>query len=233
MVTVASIHQPQYLPYLGFFHKVAHSDVLVMLDNVQFHRRGLQHRNRIKTSQGWQWLTVPVSSGSREVLKDVLVSSTEAWQAKHSRALELNYSRAPFFSQLAPGLLGILGRPWRYLAELDVELTRWVMNALGLETRVVLASSLGVDGTRSDLLVDICRAVGASAYLSGPGGRQYMDLAAFQEADIDVRWQDFRYPSYQQLFPSAGYIPDLSIVDVLFCCGAETTATWSNGDGLR
>lgn len=233
MVTVASIHQPQYLPYLGFFHKVAHSDVLVILDNVQFHRAGFQHRNRIKTSQGSQWLTVPVSSSSREVLKDVRVSTTEPWQAKHARALELNYRRAPFFAELAPGLVSILERPWRYLAELDVELTSWVMSALGLETKILFASRLGVDGTRSDLLVDICRAVGASAYLSGPGGRRYLDDAAFEQANMEVRWQEFSYPSYQQLFPSAGYIPDLSIVDVLFCCGAETTATWSNGDGLR
>jgi hypothetical protein len=107
------------------------------------------------------------------------------------------------------------------------------MSTLGIDTTVVLASSLDVDSARSDLLVDICRAVGASTYLSGPGGRRYMDPVAFQQADIDVRWQDFSYPTYQQLFPSAGYIPDLSIVDVLFCCGTETTATWSNGDGLR
>jgi hypothetical protein len=123
-----------------------------------------------------------------------------------------------------------LERRWEYLAVLDVALTEWVLDTLGLSTKVVLASELGVSGARSDLLVGICRAVGASAYLSGPGGRQYMDLASFENAGVEVRWQDFRSPTYEQLFPKVGHIPDLSIVDVLFNTGTDKTSSWSKGD---
>lgn len=221
-MTVAAIHQPQYLPYLGFFHKVAHCDVLVVLDDVQFHRRGLQHRNRIKNGQGWHWLTVPVRSGAHEPLGQVLVSPSEPWQQRHRRALSLNYARARHFEEYAPGVLDLLEHPWERLVDLDMALLGWAMDALDISTPIVYASSLGVTGRRSDLLVALCQAVGADAYLSGPGGGRYMELEAFHAGGIEVRWQEFRHPTYDQLFPDVGFIPDLSIVDALFCCGAGT-----------
>lgn len=226
-MTMASIHQPQYLPYLGFFHKLANSDVHVLLDNVQFHRRGLQHRNKIKTSTGPQWLTVPVSSSSREVLGAVRVSQTEPWRDKHGKTLSLNYARAPHFPALGKELVDLLGKPWDRLCELNEALIRWVMETTGIQTELVRASDLGVDGTRTDLLVELCRAVGADRYLSGPGGRRYMELDRFGEAGVEVVWQEFMHPTYEQLFPSVGFVPDLSIVDPLLCSGAEVVAAWS------
>ena len=226
-MTTASIHQPQYLPYLGFFHKLAHSDVHVLLDNVQLHRRGLQHRNKIKTSTGWQWLTVPVSSGSREVLEEVRISTTEPWQDKHAKALTFNYSRAAHFDGLGEELVGIVRRPWERLCVLNEELIRWVMGVTGITTELVRASDLGVDGTRTDLLVELCRAVGADRYLSGSGGRRYMEVDRFDAAGVAVEWQEFSHPSYEQVFPAAGFIPDLSIVDALFCAGPQSVLDWS------
>lgn len=223
----ASIHQPQYLPYLGFFHKLAHSDVHVLLDTVQLHRRGLQHRNKIKTSTGWQWLTVPVSSSSREVLGEVRISRTEPWQDKHARALSINYARAAHFPELGAELVAIVRRPWDRLCELNEALIRWVMEVAGIRTDLVRASDLGVDASRTDLLVDLCRSVGADRYLSGPGGRRYMDLDRFDAAGIDVAWQEFAHPTYEQVFPTVGFIPDLSVVDALFCAGSEAVLTWS------
>lgn len=218
-MTTAAVHQPQYLPYLGFFHKIARADVFVVLDDVQFHRRGLQHRNRIKTSQGWQWLTVPVGGASHEVIRDVRLSP-EAWQQRHRRALTLNYARAPYFEEYGPGILDLLERPWDRLVDLDMALLEWAMGALGISTPIVDASSLGAMGQRSELLVSLCRAVGATGYLSGPGGVRYMDLDVFEAGGIEVHWQDFTHPIYEQLFPRVGFIRDLSIVDALFCCGA-------------
>jgi len=226
-MTTASIHQPQYLPYLGFFHKLANSDVHVLLDNVQFHRRGLQHRNKIKTSTGPQWLTVPVSSGSREVLGEVRVSQTEPWQDKHGKTLSLNYARAQHFPALGKELVDLLAKPWVRLCELNEALIRWVMRTTGIRTELVRASDLGVDGARTDLLVELCRAVGADRYLSGPGGRRYMELDRFDEAGVEVVWQEFTHPTYEQIFPSVGFVPDLSIVDPLLCCGPEAVAAWS------
>lgn len=226
-MTVAAVHQPQYLPYLGFFDKIAKADVLVALDSVQFHRRGLQHRNKIKSSQGWQWFTVPVLHSTDQVLREVTINPTEPWQRKHANAVRWNYGRAPFFESYANELIEIIERPWERLVELDMALTRWVMDCLGIATPIVFSSDLGVEGSRSELLADLCLAVGADTYLSGPGGRRYMDLEVFDERGVGVLWQEFEHPSYQQLFPDVGFIADLSIVDPLLCCGPETPSLLS------
>ena len=221
-MTTAAIHQPQYLPYPGFFHKVMNADVFVAMDDVEFHRRGLQHRNKIKGSDGWQWLTVPVIHRWGQLLSDVTMDSTSHWQRKHANAIRWNYGRAPFFDDYSPAYLEILSRPWTNLLELNLALTERLMADLGITTSIVRSSSLHIESQRSQRLVDLCVAVGADTYLSGPGGRRYMELEPFDVAGVQVRWQEFESPRYQQLFPQAGFIPDLSILDALFCCGPGT-----------
>lgn len=220
MSKVVAIHQPQYLPYLGFFHKLRHADVFVILDNIQFQKNGLQNRNKIKTHHGWQWLTVPVLHRLGQAIRDVRIDQRQRWQKKHWNALVTNYSRAPYFHQYADGIRRLLEQEWERLSQLDVALIKWAMQALRITTPLLYTSELNVSGQRTDLLVNVCRAVGADAYLSGPGGRRYMELDKFDAAGIRVLWQDVPSPVYQQLFPEAGFIADLSVVDVLFCCGA-------------
>jgi WbqC-like protein family len=223
MKTVA-IHQPQYLPYTGFFHKIAHADIFVHLDNVQFQKNGLQNRNKIRTQQGWQWLTVPVSHHFGQLILDVQLDATGTWPLKHWNALATNYSRAPFFKQYAGGLKDLLlENKFDRLCALNVTAAEWVMEQLEIKTPMVLASTLDVSGTQSELLISICRALGADTYLSGPGGKQYMDMSAFENAGIKVIWQDFIPPVYEQVFRDTEFVPNLSIVDVLFNCGPQTT----------
>ncbi|RUR76288.1 WbqC family protein [Chlorogloeopsis fritschii PCC 9212] len=221
---IAVIHQPQYLPYLGFFHKLQKGDIFVVMDSVQFQRRGVQHRNQIKTSQGAQWLTVPVLHRSRdeERINEMLINSEFPWSHKHWHTLMTNYSRTPYFDKYSSGLEEILTREWNNLCQLDMALIEWVMENLGIKKSIIYMSALEVEGNKSELLIDICKAVGADTYLSGSGGKNYMDLAAFETAGINVLWQEFSYPTYAQAFPELGFIPNLSIVDTLFCCGPET-----------
>jgi hypothetical protein len=223
-VTVAAIHQPQYLPYLGFFDKVAKSDLFVVLDDVQFHRRGLQHRNKIKAPKGWQWLTVPVLQRDGQLISEVRINPTEPWQRKHANAIRWNYGRAQHFDRYAQSLIDLLSQPWDRLGELNMALMRWVMAEMGIERTIVRSSELAVDGQRSERLVNLCRAVGATTYLSGPGGRRYMDLDVFRTCGVDVKWQEFTVPTYAQVVPEVGFIADLSIVDVLLCCGPNAAA---------
>lgn len=222
---IAVIHQPQYLPYLGFFHKLHQGDVFIAMDNVRFERRGIQHRNKIKTGQGPQWLTVPVfhRSGEEELINEILIDSELPWSRKHWNSLVTNYSRAPYFDKYSPDLQQLLAQKWNKLCELDIALIQWVMNVLGINKPIVFLSELGVEGTKSDLLINACKAAGADTYLSGPGGRQYMELPAFEAAGVDVIWQNYSAPSYKQVFSDLGFVSDLSIVDTLFCCGPETT----------
>ncbi|MDJ0734630.1 MAG: WbqC family protein [Nostocaceae cyanobacterium] len=223
-MTIAVIHQPQYLPYLGFFHKLQQGDIYVVMDSVQFQRRGIQHRNKIKTSQGAQWLTVPLFHQTRdeERINEMCINSEFPWFRKHWNALVTNYSRAPYFQEYAPGIKAILTREWNNLCELDMALIQWVMDILGINKPIVYLSTLGIEGNKSELLINTCKAVVANSYLSGSGGIRYMDMDAFAAAGIHVMWQDFNYPSYKQMFPELGFMPNLSIVDTLFCCGLQT-----------
>jgi hypothetical protein len=217
-----AIHQPQYLPYLGFFHKLVHSDVFVLLDRVQFQKNGLQNRNKIKTRQGWQWLTVPVLHEFGQSISQVRLNSRVPWTRKHYNALVTNYSRAPYFEQYASSLSDILAYSHDGLCSLDCMLLFWMTELLQAETRVVLASELPVNGGGSELLVSICRSLGAKRYLSGPGGARYMDLSLFEQAGIRVDFQHFEPEVYPQQFPDAGFVPNLSVVDALFNCGPQS-----------
>lgn len=221
-MTIAVIHQPQYFPYLGFFHKLAQADVFVVMDNVEFLRRGLQHRNKIKTAQGEQWLTVPVLHRQNQMIREVNINHEFPWPRKHWGTLCTNYSPAPYFDHYAPTLKPLLFQDWESLRDLNLAMIRWVMQQLEIKVPMVNLSDLDVQGHKSQLLIDTCRAVGADTYLSGVGGKNYMDLALFEAAGIDVIWQDFTPPTYGQCFPDLGFIPNLSILDVLFCCGPES-----------
>jgi hypothetical protein len=220
---IAAIHQPQYLPYLGFFNKLARCDIFVALDHVQFQKNGLQNRNRIKTgsTDGVQWITVPVRHKHGQAINEVEVDSSSPWQKKHWNALVCNYSRARCFRTYAKQLQTLLFADYRNLSHLNTELIAWCMEALEIRTPVSHSSELAVGGRATSMLVDICRAVGADAYLSGPGGVNYMEPRLFEEAGIRVLWQDFACPTYEQQFLNRGFVPNLSVIDAVLNCGRD------------
>jgi hypothetical protein len=217
-------HQPQFLPYLGFFHKLARSDLYVVLDDVQFLERGHQHRNLIKMQTGTQWLTVPVRQRRGQLIHEVEIDPSSNWRKKHWAALTSNYAPAPFWKELSPGLARVLVEGGHtHLAALDLDLLRWAADVLGIATPFRLASELGVPGEATQRHIDIARAVGADVYLSGQGGKLYMDLALFDGTGIEPRFQDYAPREYPQRFPQHGFVPNLSVVDALFNVGPEGT----------
>jgi hypothetical protein len=221
---IVAISQPQYFPYLGFFSKVAQCDVHVHLDDVEFLERGFQHRNVIKMQTGKQWLTVPVVQNRGQLICDVAIDNTQRWQRKHWAALESNYRPAPFFKELAPSLKALLlDRSYDKLAALDVALLDWACGLLELRAKHRLSSELKPEGTSTARLVSICKAVGATTYLSGPGGRAYMDLSLFEAANIRVVFQEYAPVEYTQLFPAHGFLSHLAVVDALFNVGPQGT----------
>lgn len=228
-MTISVIHQPQYLPYLGFFHKLLQGDIFIAMDNVEFLRRGLQHRNKVKTNQGEQWLTVPVRHQQKQLISEVNINTDFPWSRKHWQTLKTNYSPAPYFETYAPNLQQFFHQEWCSLCHLNMALIQWVMEVLEIKKPIVYASTLAVEGCKSELLINLSKAVGADTYLSGAGGRNYIDLALFDTANIQVSWQDFHPPCYSQLFPEAGFLPNLSIIDVLFCCGPKTRQFLESG----
>ncbi len=220
-MTVVAIHQPQYLPWLGYFDKLDRCDVFCLLDTVQYKKNEFQNRNRIKTSQGWQWLTVPVTYRFPQRIHEVGVNQTVDWQRKHLEALKTNYSKAPFFETYYASFEEFYQQSYELLVQVNVACIRLLMDLLGLERKVILASSLKVETDEPTLrLVKICQALAGDAYLSGKDGAKYMDLDTFHSHQLEVVFQDFHHPEYSQCY--GPFEPNLSVVDLLFNCGPES-----------
>ncbi len=216
---IACIHQPDFLPWLGFYDRWARCDLLVLLDDGQFLRRGWHHRDRLKTAAGAQWLTVPVLKKGRftQTIAEVELEPGAGWRQKHLSMIRHAYCKAKAFREVFAMLEEAYAMPCTSLRDLNVALLRKTAALLGLYTPTVFSSELGVSGARTERLVDICRRVGADTYLSGMGARSYLDEELFREAGIDVLWREYDTPRYPQLH--GDFIPGLSVVDFLMNCG--------------
>lgn len=218
---IVCVHQPNYLPWLGFFAKVSRSDVYVVMDNVQFPNRCWTNRVRIAGNREPLWLTVPVRRVGREILiADVEVDHSHDWVKKHLLTLEARYSRCAHFKTIYPPLVQILEtRPGR-LVELNVRLIRWILDALCITTRVVLGSELNVAGKASELIVSMCRAVGATDYVAGQGSADYENLEVYKEAGVHYHRHVFQHPQYLQQGRTQ-FVQGLSVLDALFNIGID------------
>jgi hypothetical protein len=220
-MTVVAVHQPQYLPWLGYFDKLNCCDVFCLLDTVQYKKNEFQNRNRIKTADGWQWLTVPVTYHFPERINEVGVNQTVDWQRKHLQALKTNYSKAHFFDRYYAKFEEFYRQSFELLVQVNVACIQLLMELFGLERKLVLASSLPVQSEDPTLrLVEICKALGGEFYLSGGDGANYMDADMFPAHHIKVLYQDFKHPEYPQCYGS--FEPNMSVVDLLFNCGPDS-----------
>lgn len=216
---LVAIHQPQYLPWLGYLDKIDRADVFVILDNVQFKKNEWQNRNRIRTAQGWQWVTVPVLHRFGQKINEVPINPAEDWAAKHLRTIEMHYAKAPHRAPFLEGLRDIYRQRWEGLSTLNLAVIRWLLGAYGIQTPLRLASDMPLREEPTDRLIDICRAVGGTQYLAGAGAAGYMDVPRFEAAGIGVETQDFHHPVYTQCY--APFIPGLAAIDLLFACGHD------------
>ena len=220
---IVSINQPAYLPWLGYFHRIAISDVHIILDHVQFEKNSMVNRNKIRTKEGWCWLTVPVKTKGR--FGDLSIQSLETddlqpWGKKHLKTLQANYARSAHFAAHETFFRDLYDKSWPQLSGLAHTITSHLLEALEVKTPLRFSSAMGIAGEKSELVLNLCRAAGATVYLSGPFGRSYLDEAAFHEAGIEVRYHDFQHPTYKQVFE--GFEPYLSAVDLLFNYGPQS-----------
>jgi hypothetical protein len=215
-----AIHQPQYLPWLLYFLKIQQSDVFIFLDSVSFQKNGLQNRNQIKTAQGAHWLTVPVTHQFGQKLVDVKINNSTDWRRKHWETIHQCYGRAVAFKQYAGELEWLYSREWIGLNEFNIEMMNLMLRWMNIQTPILRSSQMQAKGTASDLVLNLCLEVGATTYYSGVGGRDYLDSDAFEQAGVTVEYQESLLPAvYPQLFPKAGFINDLSALDILLNCG--------------
>jgi hypothetical protein len=223
-MTVVAIHQPNYLPWMGFFSKALESDVFVIYDNVQFEKGGYTNRVQIKSSQGVQWLTQPVASRGRafQQIRDVEFADPD-WRRKHLLFLRSSYGRAPHFQRYIGPLSGLLRARDTSLLACNERLIGWVFAALELQPRLVRASDLVGDvSDPTQRLIRLVKSVGGDTYLSGAGGFNYQNLAEFERVGIRVLRSRFTVRAYAQQWGT--FTPGLSIVDLLFNCGPTSRA---------
>ena len=224
---LVAIHQPHYLPWLGYLHRMAQADLFIVLDHVQFERRNYQNRSQIRVDGEALWLTVPVVQRSqKERIVEKLIDNGDPrpWGPIHFSTLRHAYRKAEHFGSYAGALRKILEARWERLAELDRAMLDLLCDAFEIRTPVVRSSELGVDGAKSDLILNLCRAVGADALLAGFGGsRGYLDLDAFAREGVHIKWHDFKHPTYRQCDPQS-FIPGLASIDLLFNCGPQSRA---------
>lgn len=210
---IVSAHQPAYLPWLGYFDKIKRSEIFVFLDTVQYEKNSYTNRNKIKTKDGTIWLSIPVikTDHLEKTMKEMPIDKNSHWQRKHLSSIQMSYSKAPHFKELYPKLQELYSREYDYLVDATWDHLMFWLDVLGIHTKIIKSSELDVHSKKSDFVFDLCKAVNADYYISGALGREYMEVEKFNEAGIQVEFQDYQHPVYNQLF--GDFVPNMGIVD--------------------
>lgn len=220
---IVTIHQPEHLPWLGFFNKMASAEIFVILDNVQYRKNYFQNRNRIRGSNGPQWIGIPVETkGHMDVnICDIKVAekTNPKWKEKYLRTIEYGYCKHPYFKEYFSFFEQLMSGADTRLMDYNLKIIFHFAELLGLHPNFIMASSLGVQGSKTDLIYDICEKLGASTYVSGPSGRDYLNIDVFQKRGIEVVYNDFIHPNYKQ-HKEENFTPYLSILDLFMNIGA-------------
>ncbi len=216
---ILAAHQPQFMPWLGYFAKMRQADVFVMLDDVQFKKNEWQNRNRIRAHDGPQWLTVPVLHNFGQNINEVRTNSAVPWREKHLKALQGAYAKSPAFENTMTEMWEFYNREWDFLCPVNMESVNYLRGKLGVTTPLVFSSELKPGGVSSERLVNLCKMLKADTYLAGAGGKDYMDMGLFEKAGIRVLFQEFSHPSYFQ--PGGDFTPFLSALDAVFNLGDD------------
>lgn len=212
---IVTIHQPDFLPWLGFFDRWAESDLYVVLDDVQFLRRAWHHRDKIKTVNGPRWLTVPICKKGKycQLIRNVKIDNTGPWQRNHLRTIEFNYKNAPNFDYCFEKLQAVYNEKHSFLIDLNMDLLRFVTSELGITKPAIFASDFNVQSSSTQRLVDLLKSVNGTTYLTGLGSKNYLDESIFDKENIKVMWQEYTCPVYPQLH--GAFVPMLSSLDYL------------------
>lgn len=224
---IISIHQPQYIPWLGYFDKIIKSDIFIFLDDVQYKKNEWQNRNKIRNAKNWQWLTVPVKYRFPQKINEVEIDNSKEWKKDHLLGIINNYSKSEFFKKYIDFFDDLYHKDWKILSDLNIYIIENILKFIGVEIQLLKSSDIcGIIGSGSERLLSICSWVGADCYLSGVGGKDYLNVDIFENNNINVRFQEFLHPQYKQNF--GGFESGMSIIDLLFNHGDNSINILNN-----
>lgn len=222
-----AIHQPQYFPYAGFFHKLSLVDAFVIMDDVQYDKR-FTNRNKIIAPNGWIWITVPINKEHKfRPNSEVEINNDMPWKELHWKNIHHMYANAKFFHLYEDYFKTIYQKEWKMLFDLDLETIKQTIKFLGLKTKIIKGSEIKVEGESTQRLVNICKSIGADTYVSGAGGKNYMDTKLFEKNNIKLEYQNYKCRTYSQHLAKS-FVPDLSIIDTLANNGPDTLQLITN-----
>lgn len=218
------IHQPDFMPYLGFFDRLLQADIYVVFDNVQYVRgsRALTSRDKIKTQNGEKWISVGIQKppfGS--MISEVLLRQDMEWRKDHVNIIRENYRKSAYYDEIMPYIEELYLYQCKRMMDFNMKSIEMLMALFDISIEMVMASSLQAKGKSNELIIDILKKLDCYRYLSGVGAKDYYVPELYEKAGIQVVWQDFRHPVYPQQYE--GFIPYLSSIDMLFNCGIENS----------
>lgn len=221
---IITIHQPEHLPWLGFFNKLSKADVFVILDSVPYRKNYFQNRNRIIGSNGEQYIGIPTLNvghieGTIATTK-IAVQGNAKWKTKYLNTIKMSYSKHPYFFDVFPMLEQAILMDTEYLSDINIAIFTSFAKSMGFSPKYIKSSELSVSGSKSDLILNICKELSTDIYIAGPSGRDYLKLESFKDAGIKVVFNDFHHPVYPQK-KTKEFIPYLSTLDLLMNCGFE------------
>jgi len=218
---IATIHQIEHLVWLGLVDKISKADVFVLADNFQFKKNYYENRNKIRTKDGWQWLTVPVEKDNHKPINEVKIINDIKWQLKYLNTIKQNYQKSEKFNFYYLDIENIILGNWSSIGYLNERLLKLFLNWFNIKTSIIRSSELNLqhlnEGTIT--LLEICQKVGADTYLSGSSGKNYLNLDLFEKNNIKVVFHEFIHPIYKQQYEP--FIPNMSAIDYLFNCGGK------------
>ena len=215
-----AIHQANYFPYTGFFHKINQADIFVIQDDVKFVNRS--NRNKIISSSGYTWINVPIKKGHQSLpIMDVKINNEISWRKINYKKICAGYNKAKFFHLYKDYFENLYNKEWKNIFDLNFETIKQVLSWLEIKVKIVIESELGVSGQSTERLVNVCKKLGADTYISGIGGKKYLDEKLFEKNKIILKYQNYSPIRYVQHL-SKSFIPNLSIIDLLANMGSES-----------
>jgi len=222
-LTIITMHQPNYLPWIGLFSKVMQTECFVIMDTFKYTRHGVTHRNKIRTNAGSCYLTIPINKEfTMTNINNVALPQNKGWREIHWKSIYQNYVKTDFFKDHSNYFEKLYKQDFHYLWQLNMDIIHYMLKSFEINVEIIMASDLNIETNlkHTDMIIAILKNIGANIYLSGPSGRNYLELGKFSQNNCNCKFVKFTHPVYKQRYP--GFEPNLSAIDLLFNVGPQS-----------